>query len=332
MRLFSFLILSVIMFYACDNDLDIIEEPRDIPVVYGFLSLSDTAQYIRLERAFVDENISALELAMNPDSLYYPNAQVSLRRDASGELFDLEMVDGNLEGYVRDSGAFAQSPNYLYKIKSDDIDLRAGEMYSLVIQRTEDSETIEAETRLIGPTEIKSPNSQNAVILDFDYVDLNLFIWQASEGASVHDLFFRFNYRERSPETNNQFVSKSVLWKAGSNIEEEDVRVDYEFQGLNFYTFLSGAIPVETDVQRRFENMDMIVVSGGTEILDFVNVSSANLGITSTQDVPSYTNIPEGRGIFSSRYTTELNTITLSNQTIDSLVNGSLTSQLNFIN
>ena len=78
--------------------------------------------------------------------------------------------------------------------------------------------------------------------------------------------------------------------------------------------------------------MDMIVVSGGTEILDFVNVSSANLGITSTQDVPSYTNIPEGRGIFSSRYTTELNTITLSNQTIDSLVNGSLTSQLNFIN
>ncbi len=330
----SVLALLAILFVisSCGNELDVIETPKDIPVVYGFISLSDTVQYIRIERAFVDENISALELAQNPDSLYYTDAEVELVRNSTGDRFPLEMVDGNLEGYPREDGAFAQSPNYLYKIRNEDINLVGGETYTLSIKRNETLPLIEAETILLGPTEIKSPISQNAIILDFDYVDLNLYIWQSSEGAAIHDLFFRFNYRERTPETNGEFVPKSVLWRTVSNYKETDERVDVEIEGLGFYTFLRGAIDEDPDAVRRFENMDMIVVTGGQEISDFVTVGSANLGITSTQDVPVFSNIPEGRGIFSSRYQTELNQISLSNATVDSLKNGIYTRELNFIN
>jgi len=326
------LILSVIFLAACDNDLDVIETPKDIPVVYGFLSLSDTAQYIRVERAFVDEEISALELAQNPDSLYYADALVELVRNSTGERFPLEMVDGNTEDYVRDNGAFAQAPNYLYKIKTEDADLAGGEEYTLSIKRNETLPVIEAETTLLGPTEIKSPNNQNAVILDFDYVDLNLYIWQASDPAAIHDLYFRFNYRERTPDTNGEFVQRSALWHVISNYREAETRVDVEVEGLGFYTFLRGAIPADPEAVRRFEDLDMIVVSGGEEIAEFVTVGSANLGITSTQDVPVFSNIPEGRGIFSSSYTTVLENISLSNATIDSLKNGMITGELNFIN
>ncbi len=325
-------ILILSFLFACGNEFDIIEEEKDIPVVYGFLSLSDTAQYIRVERAFVDENTSALELAQNPDSIYYPEISVELVRNSSGQRFSLERVDGNLEGYEREEGIFAQSPNYLYKIKSSNINLTGGESYSLVIDRGENYPLVEATTKLLGQTSIKTPDATVAVTIDFDYIDRNLFIWKASDDARIHDLVFRFNYRERSPQTNGQFVSKSVLWYAVRNYKEEDARVDVEVDGINFYTFLKGALEEESDVERRFEDMDMIVTSGGEEIKEFVNITSANLGITSTQDVPVFSNIPGGQGIFSSTNTVILDKISLSNMTIDSLKNGMLTKALNFSN
>lgn len=321
---------AILLFFSCENDFDIIEDPKDIPVVYGFISLSDTAQYIRLERAFVDENISALEIAQNPDSLYYENAGVSLVRNSNNAVYQLQRVDGNLEGYVRESGVFAQSPNYLYKIHSSEIDLVGGETYTLRIERGDNFQVIEAMTVLLNNSSIKTPNPINAVTLDFDYVDKTRFIWQSDENAAIHDLFIRFNYRERGPETGGQFITKSVSWPVSTNINSDEERVDVEVEGINFYSFLRGAIPVQENVERRFEDMDMIVISGGTEIQEFVAIGSANLGITSTQDVPVFSNIPEGRGIFSSRNTVMLERINLSNPSLDSLRNGTLTRDLNF--
>ena len=332
MRLILLLCVFAFAMVSCDNELDTIEEYKDIPVVYGFISLSDTAQYIRIERAFVDPNQSALDLAQNPDSLYYMNATVELVRVSTGDRYTLEMVDGNLEGYVREEGAFAQQPNYLFKILSTDMVLVGGEEYTLVLDRGDGSDLIETTTLLLGQSSIKTPNPTNSVTLAFQYLSENRFVWQSSEGASIHDLYFRFNYRERSPETNGEFEQRSVLWPVISNYREVDTRVNVETDGVNFYTFLRGAIDQDPDAERRFEDMDMIVISGGSEIEEFVTISSANLGITSTQDVPVFSNIPEGRGIFSSTNTAILENISLSSTTIDSIKTGIYTKELNFTN
>ena len=332
MRFIYILLAIVFVAVSCDNELDTIEDYKDIPVVYGFISLSDTAQYIRVERAFVDESQSAFDLAQNPDSLYYMNATVELVRESTGDRFPLEMVDGNMEGYVRDEGVFANQPNYLFKIRNSDISLIGGESYTLSIDRGDAFDLVEASTVLLDETRIKTPNPSNSITLAFNYISENKFIWQSSEAASIHDLYFRFNYRERSPDTNGEFVSRSALWQVASNLREEDTRVDAETVGVNFFTFLRGAIDVMEDTERRFEDMDMIVVSGGEEIEDFVAVSSANLGITSTQDVPTFTNIPGGRGIFSSTNTVILDNISLSPTTIDSIKNGIYTKDLGFTN
>lgn len=331
MKFLAAFLMLITFFVACDNELNVIEPKQDIPVVYGFLNLADSAQYIRVERAFVDESTSALDLAQDPEALYYDNVIVELV-NGDGERYELERVDANLEGFQREDGAFAQAPNYVYKIRTEDIELKGGDEISLVITRGDSLPVIEATTQILGPTEIKSPASQNAVILDFDYVDRNRFIWQAAEGASIHDLFFNFKYRERSPETGGSFEPRSVTWRALTNFRETDERVDVELDGLSFYTFLRGAIEIDPAAERRFDELEMVVVSGGIEIDNFVSVGSANLGITSTQDVPVFTNIPGGRGIFSSINRTRLEQINLSSGTIDSLREGIYTRELNFNN
>lgn len=48
---------------ACANDFDVTAPWKEIPVVYGILSPQDSAHYIRVEKAFVDPEKSALEIA-----------------------------------------------------------------------------------------------------------------------------------------------------------------------------------------------------------------------------------------------------------------------------
>ena len=68
--------ISALLFTACDNELELIEDWKDIPIVYAILDPADTAHYIRVEKAFVDNEISGFELAGNPDSIYYENITV----------------------------------------------------------------------------------------------------------------------------------------------------------------------------------------------------------------------------------------------------------------
>src|SRR5688572_30550330 len=141
--IFGLLTLSIIL-YSCDNELVVIDEWKDIPVVWGLLNKSDTAHYIRVEKAYLDPTTSALDIARIPDSLYYENASVSLKRVNTGQIFPLERVIGELEGYPRDTfqqsdpdsaGIFAETPNYLYKIKANVINLVVGEAYEFILDR-----------------------------------------------------------------------------------------------------------------------------------------------------------------------------------------------------
>src|SRR5437868_9126208 len=111
-------ILSLI-FFSCSTDFEVTTAWKDETIVYGLLDKSDTAQYIKIEKAFLDPNTNALTIAQIPDSLYYNELNVELQQYTNHQLvnsFPLVKVDGNSEGLVKDTGIFAQSPNILYKL------------------------------------------------------------------------------------------------------------------------------------------------------------------------------------------------------------------------
>jgi len=327
MRLIGLFIL-ILSFISCNNELNVIEEFKDIPVVYGVISATESVQYIRLERGFIDANTSALELAKDPNQLYYPDAQVSLVLKETGEEFPLEMIDGEDEGYPREDGVFAQSPNYLYKINSADMTIIEGQDYELKIDRGgDDLPIVTASTKMVAKSRLISPNPSTTSAIDFNYVQFNTFSWLGGDGAATYDFYIRFNYRERVG-SNGPFDDKSVTWLVIKNTELDE----YETAGRNFYSFLSGAIPQDQNYERRFSDIDVVLESGGQEILELNRINSANLGITSSQDVPSYSNLSEGRGIFSSKYKDEITGISLSPRSLDSLANGIITGELGFRN
>lgn len=324
--LFFFSILICVLMSSCANDLDLIAPRQDIPIVYALISPADSAQYIRVERAFVDESTSALEIARRPDSLYYSNATIQLQRNSTGEIYTFDQVNAADEGYEREDGAFASTPNILYKFITEDMDLRAGEDYTLLIDRgIEGLDQVSSEATMVSTPLITRPTSSGTI--DFDYVqDFNIR-WQKNDNNKIFDVDMIVNYVERDlSNLSAPVVNKSVVWQVGSNIEEEELRR----VGKDFYSFLAGAIEEDVQKARFFQNITVVVYVGGQELLDLVRIGRANLGITSSNEIPQYSNLSEGLGVFTARNRVIKENVVLSIGTIDSLRNGSITGNLNF--
>lgn len=334
MRFLSFLASCslFLLIISCSTDFEIEADWKDIPVVYGLLSLQDTAHYIRVEKAFLEPGGDATKIAKIADSLYYDSkVLVQLQRVSNGETFTLQRVDGALEGYPRADGPFATTPNILYKINAADIQLKANEEIKLIINRGDATEPVTAQTTILGNI-IPRENSPSTP-LNLGYDRTISFTWDASPAAKVFDLRLVMHYREFLPGSTTDFENKTVTWVLTDQLQREDEnsqRVSYSIEGEAFYKFLQANLAPVSDRIRKFDTIDILITGAGAAVLEQIRISQANTGVTSSQAIPIYTNLSEGRGIFSSKSTAIRPGLTLNNITQDSLQNGTYTRNLNF--
>jgi len=328
MKKLPLLLFSVLLLASCNNELDLTADFKDIPVVYGVFSKNDTDHYVRVEKAFIDEQIDAITLAGDVDNFTYDDVTVKISR--SGVETVLERVDGAEEGLVRENGFFASSPNYLYKLSN--YGLGSGNILTLIVDRGEGFELAEATAEIVSNIELKLPNViQGGKLSILPASDEQTSItFKAQSNARVFDVYVDFHYREISAE--GELSSEVVRWDFAKN-QEADLGQEFQFvkaDGVNFYNLLLEKIPVKPDVSRRFYKFSIGIVGGGKAIRDFTALTTANTGITSSQNVPNFSNLSNGLGIFSSQFTFVEDSISLSSNTLIELVEGDLLSELNF--
>lgn len=326
----SFIALALIQFFACSNDFEVNAPWKDIPVVYGLLDVSDTAHYIKLEKAFLTNGEDALEIAKLEDSLYYENATVQLERN--GQLYTLERVDGNLWGYPREEGVFTTSPNWLYRIDSIDLLLNANDRLKLRIDRGNGQPEVTSSVLAIAPIKLTKP-APNTSGFNFNPQTNTDIAWEAPDSATIFDANLYFNYIEY-PDTDPSAQERKTLkwiWARGLRRDSESKFFSIEKPGLEFYQFLQNNISTDPNKKRIFLGIDIEIIAGDKNLEDYVNVALANTGITASQDVPSFSNISDGgRGIFGSVSKFFRYNIGLQDRTRDSLKMGYLTKNLNF--
>ncbi len=328
---------TVILGIACNEELNTVEGWKSIPVVYGLLSLNDTSTYVRVEKAFVDPNRSATEIAQIPDSLYYKDINVSLIRVRNNERFILTQVDGNTEGYPRKDGIFAKSPNFLYKINNTQLSLKADEEWRIEIQKKGESQPFaKSTTKVIGEYEVTTPGT-TPVFLRYDNT-FNVTLETDEKSARIVDIKIVVNYEEIDPAKPNQLLTKNIKWDFVTSGQRKlngsipDPIVSFSRRGQDFYEYLGNNMPVLPGVKRTFKSIDIEVFAGGQELIDYINIGIANTGITGSQTIPTYTNIQGGLGLFSARYKTVKAGVRLSDAALDLLINGEFTKKLNFKN
>ncbi|MEM1319849.1 MAG: hypothetical protein AAGG75_06300 [Bacteroidota bacterium] len=331
------LLLLVLVFLgsACSNDFDLVDEWQDIPIVYGLLSPQDEAHYIRVEKAFLDPETSALVIAQNPDSLYYQNAAVQLENLVTGEIIDLERVDGNEEGLEREEGIFATSPNYLYKFTlGPDERLEGGSRYRLTINRGDNLPLVTAETTILEDFSTTRPN----MVRPLEWADYNTtqkVLWRAEPNAFIFDVRLLIHIQEEDPNNPSELIPRTLDWLVVKNLRKDESvdgtqQLRLEISGRDFYNFIGAELSDGANVRRFFVSYDYVIDAGGVELRDFLDLGNANTGITSSQIIPTYTNLSEGRGLFTSRNSFTFEGFTLTSNSLDSLKFGEFTKDLNF--
>ncbi len=313
-------VLLVLFVLSCDNELDLIAENREVPVVYGLIDQTDTAQYIRVERIFVDKDIPPAEIAQNPDSLYYEDITVKLITQDDQE-YILERVDGNSEGLERETGAFATSPNYLYKVLTSDLPLVENEEIRLRIEGIFEDTVVTSTTTIVEAPFLASP--QNGDLISFiPNRSINIG-WNPRENSVIYTALIHMNISEF---VGTDETEKRLTWLL---VSDTDKRI-LENDGSDFYLFLVDQLEENSSITRKMNSLEFELISGNQEIAEYIRVGQANLGITSSGEIPVLSNIDNGLGVFGATHTHLRIGLQLSQISRDSLFNSILTRDLNF--
>jgi hypothetical protein len=341
------IVLSIVamsaLWSSCSNDIDLIDTKKEIPVVYGLLSRQDTAHYIRIERAFADNSVSGLALAKNIDSLYYKDIVVTLVHEKDNKTYNLTRVDGNKEGYKRKLGVFVDSPNYLYKIKAKDVDLVQNGVFKLLIKRKDGSLIGEAQTIVLPDMELLESrtlvNSQGGGDKKLNLLGSFSIFWISSniEVSKTYDIKILVDVTEY-PKDGSPERKVNLVWNIVKGYVPNEVdmnvnlgQVTYRERGSEaFYKFMEQNLSNNKPALRKLENVRIRIDSGGKELYDYIDIGNVNLGITGTEVAPTYSNVKNGYGILSSRNNFISRPIQITERSMDSLINSTITKKLGF--
>lgn len=340
-KLFIPFILALILgISACSTDFDVTSDWKEITIVYGLLNPQDDVQYIRIQKAFLSENTNALELAKVGDSLYHSTSGEVLRatleqyRNSNGNMIlektiTLDRVSASDEGIQKEEGVFATDPYFLYKT-TESID--QNKIYRLVIN-TPAGNVVTSETQMVRDFTVSRPNPDIAVSFLSDY---NMF-WTPAPNAAIYDVDVYFNYTEtRNVNGQNVTEEKRIKWNAITNAQTDDIAtqvgsIQVELLADRFLNFLANNIEADSDViERTVEDLDFTIWAGSEDFLTFNQVALAQFGITSSQAQPTYTNVENGVGLFTSRFRKEINDVPFLGTTIDLIACGDITGHLGF--
>ena len=331
--LFYLSVLSVcLVFGSCSTDFDINAEKKDITVVYGLLNQNDTAQFIKITRAFLGET-SAYEMAQDPSqSSYGDDLDVKVDEIVNGvktRTFYLQKVII----HIKEAGVFYYPDQEVYRFKPAPA-LNVNATYQLTISNKVSGKITSSSTVLIPDFTIIKPayNPDNPLI---GFVGSNgsyttsEAAWKSAKYARVYEPAFRFHYKEVN-KTTHDTVYNAVDWSLNTVYSEflnggEELSTTYS--GESFYKLLQARIPVNPDVDRYAGKVDFLVSAGADDLSIYMDLNQPSNTII--QERPAYTNISNGIGIFSSRYIKKFS-YNLTVYSWNELANGQYTSQLGF--
>ncbi len=340
LRFFAALLAGAFLLNSCSNDFELTSEWKEIPVVFAILNPSDEFHYVRIEKAFLDPERNALEVAQIADSLYYPEGAISvfIKQKDNAALYPLTRVDGNTVGFVRDTGIFATTPKWLYRFSSNDLPggLREKTEYQLVIKRSNGQPDITAATIIPQAFQLVSPNPTNTPpVVQFVGKSPTTFRWTHDDNAVFFNVTLNIPYREVDANTGAIILRDTIQWRPVNNMPATDGGGGNslaQVAGYDFYEMLNSEIKTPRDGRIRVfgTTIGVIVEGGGREIREYLLTAEANAGLTGAEIVQTYTNLSEGFGIFSAKNIKNVSTFRVGELTLDSMRIYPKTKELNF--
>lgn len=329
-----FLILT--LFAACTTNFDITADYKPITIIYALLNPQNATQYIRINKAFLGDN-NAYTNAQIADSLYYNTEQFTAKLEAYNQTnqlintINLEQTNAATENIQKNEGIFASQPYFLYKTTQP---LNPNYNYKIIANDLKSNTTATATTPLIPNFEITKPDRGDEIPLNYN------IRWQHQPNAAMYDAKMYIYYTEQTLDENNNLKNedKVQVWNFlnGATPNSETLplstgKVSYNILRNDFLNFLAKIPTSDKVVKRYFKQLGFEIQAAAVDFKNYNEVLYAQQNsISSAQIELQYSNVQNGKGLFSARTIQIVDSVALNINMIDSMACSPKTAHLKF--
>lgn len=314
LRVLLVIALPILMiFNSCETDFDVTADYKEIAIVYGLLSQNDTTHYLRINKAFIGDG-NALIYAGIHDSSSFGNdiSVVLIETNMNGVQKTIQFDTSTIHN--KEEGVFYAPDQLMYKANAI---LDTKSTYELKITHKKTAYEVGSITNLVQDFSITKPTAAANVIpkLDFkrDTVSVQRIEWNTAVNGRLYQPTLRFYFNETS------FTADTILryidWVFPSSKASDLLggkKLYVEFKSEDFYLLCEDKIPyadpaLEEAVNSRLvDHFDILFTVVGDEFSTYLDVNGPTSGLL--LEKPSYSNINNGLGLFSSIYYKKLYT------------------------
>lgn len=308
---FRFLVLSVfaLVYSGCSNEIEVLADYEESAAIYGLLDPNSNVQFIKINKVFVNPNSRATDVAKIADSLYFDTISPELVEVGTGRRIPL--FKANIA--LKDSGTFANSPNYLYVTTEQ---IFQTQTYRLEMKLPNSGKLISAQTNIAMNPNVYQPVNPFSRIINVPPTGNLILQFETGMNSKIFDCFFNFSYVEQNKFDSTIKETKTISWKimrsfrSSTNKDKDKEIVTQRTSGSSFYSLLLNELKPNPNIIRKFTYCSVILVSGNRELDTYIQSSTPSIGIVQKQT--EYTNFDNAVGIFASRNTMYFDQVTIS--------------------
>jgi hypothetical protein len=333
-------LMLCIGFFGCDNELNVTADWKEVTILYGALNPTVSKNYVRVQRAYLDETTSALAFSEVRDSLYFDTLTVFVEEFQEGVFkrrIPLKRVDGNIIGIPKDTGFFYDDENILYEL---DADINPSQyatdwVYKITVENPATGDVTTASTASLGNIQPKSPISPSGGSI-YVYNTSNHVVpvnFQEGKHARAYRVSMDIRIEEYKKDNPTQKEIKELEWVLVSSGTTESLGGfrdgSYKVQSRGFFALLKNQLSVDPTVERRLVDYDFTFYGISDDFNTFLAVLEPSNGIV--QKKPEFTNVQNGLGIFTSRNITKFENLRFNATTLPQIQTSELTEDLGFV-
>lgn len=299
-KIFIILITLGVFFTACETDFKVNAAWEEVTVVYGLLDASLDTQYIRINKAYLGDE-DAIMMAQYADSINFIPANLEVKLHKLG--FDDTLLSISLDTTLIDKqeGLFAFDNNIIYRAVTPSGFLSKNNRYGISIKNGDSGNEVSANTEIINDFSFKNFNPAQYVFSFYNptFPDSSKFLsktllWNKVSNGVIYQLDIRFNYLENGE-------LRYLIWNQPLVSFTGSMQMNATLEGAKFFNYLRNNLEDNESVTREFVDLDLVMTVGTDALETYIKVNEPITGIV--QQRPLFTNINNGIGIFSSRYT-----------------------------
>lgn len=320
MKIKNLLFLILPLLFSCETDFDVNANWKDVTIVYGLIDPNNEDQLIKINKAYLGQG-DAIQMASISDSTNYDpsNLIVKIHRvreqvfNTYDTLSTVVLTDTVLD---KDDGLFSTDDNIIYTFKKPSSFYNTNSIYVLEILNLSSGQKVTSETEIINSFGFESLNPSfewglyNGELADSLRFRTKNIEWQNSNNGVIYQLDILINYLESG-------IVKSLSWSQPI-VEYSSGNMSLKIKGDQFFQFLENNL--DNNTTKQFLNLDLVMTIGAQDLKTYIDVNQPFSGIV--QERPVFSNIDNGVGLFSSRYTyDDIKGIELTNSTLNYLIN-----------